>query len=66
MAGTYYAPERLSKPQRDALIAIYYGIDMAIDEVVIKNLEARLLVVAKHPKGWMCTSTGLEYVRRLK
>jgi hypothetical protein len=56
----------LTKPVRDTLLIIHYGIDREIDKAHIDTLIMRNYVTPKHPSGWMTTSAGREYVRKLK
>ena len=57
---------QLTKPVRDTLLIIHYGIDREISKEHIATLIMRGYVAPKHPSGWMTTSSGREYVRKLK
>lgn len=58
--------EYLPKALQDALLIIHYSIDRPVTKAEIDTLIERNLIVAKHPKGWMTTSLGREFIRRLK
>jgi hypothetical protein len=58
--------DNLSKPVRDTLLIIHYGIDREVHKAHIETLIMRNYVTPKHPSGWMTTSAGRAYVRGLK
>jgi len=61
-----FMPDYLPKDQRDALVIIRYDVDRFIEKKVIDKLVFAQLITPKHGGGWMLTSTGREYVRRIK
>jgi DNA-binding GntR family transcriptional regulator len=61
-----YSDIYMPKERRDCLLIIHYGIERTVDVKSIKALEAQNLIVRRHGGGWMTTSLGGEYVRRLK
>jgi hypothetical protein len=58
--------EYLPKNLHDGLLIVHFEIDRAIPKRDIDALVFRNLIVAKHPKGWMTTSLGRDYVKRVK
>lgn len=61
-----FMPDYLPKDQVDALLIIRYNIDRGIEKKVIDKLVFATLITPKHGGGWMLTSTGREFVRRIK
>lgn len=62
----------LTKPQRDALLIIYYGIDRDSPKHVIQTLLDKNLIFDKGRDekgkhlGWGASSTGREFVKSIR
>jgi hypothetical protein len=53
----------MTKPHRDALLIIYFKIDVFIDELVLNWLETWKYIEKDYKGSWRCTGTGRDYVR---
>lgn len=58
--------DHLPKSQRDALIIIRHEILRSVSQKDLGALKQRGLITEKFGGGWMATSLGRDFVRRLK
>jgi hypothetical protein len=56
----------IPKSMRDALLIIHFDIERSVSKKDVDALLFNGMIVAKHPTGWMTTSIGRNYIRKLK